>query len=212
MEISMSNRKPYNPNKRLHQLQSKLGNIYEFEMTFCIEEINKVIDAYRDEHNLPEDAYCPEFLTIDAYKQQDLIIALKMQQLKTPSYWEIGIDSHFYNMETEGIYTIPFYIELPEMSHEQLMNGSEVKVMRGHGLKTRWKGLQSEMIEHWGNVGIPPNYDLTRSDVKIKAHAKFKDVKMMNEHNYMLKLRDTGILIRSLKKWHEEQRDELKTS
>lgn len=198
--------KKYNPNKLIQIKQSKLANIYEFDMQFVIEEVNEKIDAWREDHNMPEDVYCPEFLVIDAYAEQDLIIALKMQQLKDPVYWNIGIDSHFYSIEKEDIYTIPFSIDLPQMSHAELMNGCAVIVSRGAGIKTRWKGLQKEMLAHWEKEGIPEGYELIKSQVYIKAQAKFKSFQMLDEHNYMLKLRDQGTLIKHLKMWNDEQR------
>lgn len=191
--------KKYNPNKLEQIFKAKLGQLYEFEMQFVIEDVNNQIEAWREVNNLPEDVYCPEWLVIETYQQQDLIIALKMQHLKSPEYWEIGIDGHFYNEEKNEVYTIPFYIELPEMSHEQLMVGCEVKVNRGAGIKTRWKGLQEEMLAHWKETGIPDGFELVKSQAHLKAQAKFKDLRMFNEHEFLLKLRDQGTLIQKLK-------------
>lgn len=187
--------------KQERALKAKIAQTYEFEMEFVIEDINKRLDAWRSENNVSENEYCPEWLVIDAYKQQSLIIALKMTQLKDPEYWNVGIDSHFFNAETEDVYTIPFSIELPQMSHADLMNGSDVKVNRGAGIKTRWKGLQAEMISHWESDNIPAGYELVQSQVYIKAHAKFKDTRMFTEYEYMLGLRDKGMLIAKLREF-----------
>ena len=92
------------------------------------------------------------------------------------------------------------------MSHAELMNGCAVIVSRGAGIKTRWKGLQKEMLAHWEKEGIPEGYELIKSQVYIKAQAKFKSFQMLDEHNYMLKLRDQGTLIKHLKMWNDEQR------
>lgn len=185
--------------KQEKALRSKMGQTYEFDMQFVIEEVNEKIEAWRTENDMPEDAYCPEWLVIQTYEQQDLIIALKMQQLQSPTYWEVGIDGHFWNAEKEDVYTIPFYIELPEMNHEQLMNGCDVKINRGAGIKTRWKGLQTEMLDHWHEVGCPDGYDLIKSQAYLKAQAKFKSPQMLLEHEAMLKWRDEGLLIARLK-------------
>ena len=187
--------------KQERALKAKLAQIYEFEMEFVIEDINKKLDAWRSETNASEDEYCPEWLVIDAYKQQDLIIALKMTQIQDPEYWSVGIDSHFFNAETEDVYTIPFSIELPQMGHAELMNGCDVKVNRGVGLKTRWKGLQAEMISNWESDDIPDGYELVQSQVYIKAHAKFRDARMFAEHEYMLSLRDKGVLVAKLREF-----------
>lgn len=195
----MPSKRKYNPNKLLNMQRAKAGLLYEFDMTFCIEEVNQKIDAYREANGLDGDAYCPEWLVIETYEQQDLIIALKMSQVKSPEYWEIAIASHFLNEELNDVKTINFYVELPEMSHADLMNGCEVKVNRGAGIKTRWKGLQDEMIKNWETETMPDGYELVKSQVFLKAQARFHDVKMYNEHNFLLRLRDHGNLINTLK-------------
>lgn len=195
----MTSKRKYNPNKLLNIQRAKAGELYEFEMQFCIEDVNTAIDQYRDFNKLDDDAYCPEWLVIDTYKQQDLIIAMKMSQIKAPEYWEVAISSHFINEDASDVKTINFYIELPEMSHSELMIGSELKVNRGAGIKTRWKGLQAEMIANWENEKIPNDYNLVKSQVHLKAQARFINVKMFNEHNHLLRLRDRNLLIETLK-------------
>ena len=197
----MGRNKKYNPNKLLNIQRAKAGLLYEFDMTFCIEDVNRKINAYREANVLADDVYCPEWLVIETYEQQDLIIALKMSHVKNPEYWEIAIASHFINEDATDVKTIDFYVELPEMSHAELMNGCEVKVNRGAGIKTRWKGLQDEMIKNWETETMPDNYSLVESQVFIKAQARFHDIKMYNEHNLLLKLRDHGNLIDTLKRW-----------
>ena len=197
----MSSKRKYNPNKLINIQRAKAGLLYEFDMTFCIEDVNRKIDAYREANVLADDVYCPEWLVIETYEQQDLIIALKMSHVKNPEYWEIAIASHFINEAATDVKTIDFYVELPEMSHAELMNGCEVKVNRGSGIKTRWKGLQDEMIKNWETETMPDNYSLVESQVFIKAQARFHDIKMYNEHNLLLKLRDHGNLIDTLKRW-----------
>ena len=197
----MSSKRKYNPNKLINIQRAKAGLLYEFDMTFCIEDVNRKIDAYREANVLADDAYCPEWLVIETYEQQDLIIALKMSHVKNPEYWEIAIASHFINEDATDVKTIDFYVELPEMSHAELMNGCEVKVNRGAGIKTRWKGLQDEMIKNWETETMPDDYSLVESQVLIKAQARFHDIKMYNEHNLLLKLRDHGNLIDTLKRW-----------
>ena len=197
----MSSKRKYNPNKLINIQRAKAGLLYEFDMTFCIEDVNRKIDAYREANVLADDVYCPEWLVIETYEQQDLIIALKMSHVKNPEYWEIAIASHFINEDATDVKTIDFYVELPEMSHAELMNGCDVKVNRGAGIKTRWKGLQDEMIKNWETETMPDNYSLVESQVFIKAQARFHDIKMYNEHNLLLKLRDHGNLIDTLKRW-----------
>ena len=184
--------------KARRKVASKLGLTYEFDMEYEIEAVNRAVDDWREQYSVAEDVYCPEWVAIDIYQQQDLIIALKMQQLQDPTYWQIGIDSYFHNSETDDIKAIPFSIELPEMSYMDLLNGGAVSVDRGNGIKTRWKGLQNEMIANWeteNNSG----YEVVKSLVYIKVEAKFKDARMLSEFEYMIKMRDRGLLIQQLK-------------
>ena len=184
--------------KARRKVASKLGLTYEFDMEYEIEAVNRAVDDWREQYDVAEDAYCPEWVAIDIYQQQDLIIALKMQQLQDPTYWQVGIDSYLYNSETDDIKAIPFSVELPEMSYTDLLNGGTVSVDRGNGIKTRWKGLQNEMIANWeteNNSG----YEVIKSLVYIKAEAKFKNARMLSEFEYMIKMRDRGLLIQQLK-------------
>lgn len=176
--------------------------LYEFEMSFVMEEVNKQLEAYAEEHNLSEDQFVPEYVVIRVYGQQDLIVALKMSNLATPEYWEIGIDSHFYNKDLDDVITIPFGIELPEMSHADLMLGCKLSIKRKGGLKTRWKGLQKEMVDNWKEQGIPENYDLIQSQVYIKAQAHFNSMKSYEEHHQLLARRDQGKLVDFLELRH----------
>lgn len=200
-KVKAKRTKKYNPNKLQQLHAAQIGPLYEFEMQFVIEDVNHEIDAYRTMNNLDEDAYCPEWVTVQAYKEQDLIIALKMSQLKTPEYWECAIASHFLNHETNDVHTIHFYVELPEMPHIELMNGSKVTLNRGSGIKTRWKGLQTELMDFWKKEGVPEGYKLMQSDVHLKAQAKFLNYEMYKQHHTLLLHRSQGNLIRVLKCW-----------
>jgi len=187
--------------KALHEW--KLKDVeYEFDMSFVIEQVNKIVHGYVDDNQLKDDEFVPDFVVIDAYQQQDLIIALKMSNICAPKYWEIGIDSHFFNKSTDEVLTIPFSIELPEMSHFDLMSGCKTAIKRKGGIKTRWKGLQPEMIENWEDQGIPENFDLIQSQVYIKTQAHFLSMRSYEEHHALLARRDQGRLIEFLKLKH----------
>ncbi|MCO8100900.1 hypothetical protein [Acinetobacter indicus] len=205
--------KKYNPNKLGQIKLSKeaqiranwkaLDVLYEFQMDFVVEHVNKVINEYAEENNLPEDAYVPAHVTIAAYEEQDLIIALKQQLIKTPESWEIGIDSHFYNLETDEMLTVPFALTLPPMTHAELMSGCSAKVHLVDGIKTvmgEWGGLQEEMIKNWEKHGIPKGFELVQSQVRMIAQAHFKDFLSYCQFQTYLSLRDAGKLIKSLEK------------
>ena len=44
----MPPKRKYNPNKLLNIQRAKAGELYEFEMQFCIEDVNTAIDQYRN--------------------------------------------------------------------------------------------------------------------------------------------------------------------
>lgn len=70
----------------------KVDVLYEFNMEFAIEKVNKIVGDYADAHGLSDDDYVPSHVTVGAYECQDLIIAMKKQMIKTPEFWEVGID------------------------------------------------------------------------------------------------------------------------
>lgn len=182
----------------------KLDVLYEFDMLFVVEDVNKIIHDFVDSNGLSDEDYVPAYVTVGAYEAQDLIIALKMTNIKAPEFWEIGIDSHFYSTELEDVLTIQFALDIPKMSHAELMAGCETKVNRGVGLKTRWKGLQAEMIDNWEEHGIPKGYELIKSQIYINAQAHFNNYDAYKEHHFLLQLRDTDRLINHLKVRDEE--------
>lgn len=210
-------KKKYNPNKLAHQQAARqnaflakwreIDVLYEFNMEFAIEKVNKIVGDYADAHGLSDDDYVPSHVTVGAYECQDLIIAMKKQMIKTPEFWEVGIDSHFYNAELHNVITVPFSLNIPAMSHAELMGGKAVRVHLIDGDLKKvlgdWQGLQPEMIANWERHGIPDGYELIQSQVSITAYAHFKDYENYSNFHYFLKRRDEGDLLRYLE--FEEQ-------
>lgn len=166
--------------KRERKYRSRLSQVYEFEMQYALEEVEQEIDS-RKSFNACN--------VIEAYGQQDLIIALKLKHIEDPSYWEIGIDSHFLDVERETVHTIPFYVELPAMSFVSLYSG----------MPDVWRGINAELIAHWEREGVPSGHTLVQSQVSMKAHAKFKNADTFAEYERLLKLRDQNRLISVLR-------------
>lgn len=209
----MASKRKYNPNKRLHQAQSKVAmqrkeweevnQVYELKMDFVVEDVNRIINDYAKENGLSDDDYVPSYVAVEAYDQQDLIIALKKQLVATPEIWEVGIDSHFYNLENDELLTIPFSLNMPAMTHTELMGGCEQKVYEVDGVKVKkadeWKGLQEEMIANWERHGIPDGFELIKSQVRIIAHARFKCLATYKDFEHAVELRKQGLLIKRLR-------------
>lgn len=209
----MASKRKYNPNKRLHQAQSKaamqrkeweeVNQVYELQMDFVVEDVNKIINEYVEKNMMSDNDYVPSHVVVEAYDQQDLIIALKKQLVATPEIWQIGIDSHFYNLETDELLTIPFSLTMPAMTHSELMNGCEQKVYEVDGVKVKkadeWQGLQNEMIANWEKQGIPDGFELIKSQVRIIAHTRFKCLAAYKDFEHAIELRKQGLLIKRLK-------------
>ena len=52
----------------------KVDVLYEFDMEFEIEHVNKIIHDYVDSNGLSDEDYVPAYVTIGAYEQQDLTL------------------------------------------------------------------------------------------------------------------------------------------
>lgn len=201
--------KKYNPNKsvvnRIQQSKADrqrnewegLDLLYEFEMQFYVEDVNKALDEYVDKHNVSEGEYLPESVVVSAYEEQDMIIALKNSLLKVPEQWEIKIESYFYSLEKEKMHTIPFKAVLPAVPYPELLAGSKMK-FSDSGIKREWRGLQKEMIENWELKGIPEGYELIRSQIYMKCQAHFKNLDAYKAFSEFLQHRDNGTLIEFL--------------
>lgn len=191
--------KKYNPNKLAQKYVADAHKMHTLEMTFNIDEVNDSIDKWRASNGLVEKEHTLKHVVYEVYRG-DLIICLKNLLIPLEQEWLLGVDSHYFNYETEEVLTVPFQFQMPLMSFEEFRFGSEsIKVDRGHGMKTRWKGLQAEMITNWENEKIPNDYNLVKSQVHLKAQARFINVKMFNEYNHLLRLRDRNLLIETLK-------------
>ena len=54
------------------------------------------------------------------------------------------------------------------------------------------------MIANWESENLG-GYEVIKSLVYIKAESKFKDARMLSEFEYMIEMRDRGLLIQQLK-------------
>lgn len=189
---------PYAEKSRRIKL-AKVNHTYELSMDFVIERVNELFDAYKEKNGI-ETENVPFYEIIDMYEQQDLIIAIMLGQIEKPKSWELGIDSHFINLEDDEVLTIPFSITLPSMNFNEVMHENELLVNRENGAQTNWKGLQAEMIDNWNSVGIPSGYQLVQSQVRTTVNAKFINYNMLKEFENLIKARDQGKLIQLIKK------------
>lgn len=165
---------------------------YELSMTFCVDEVNEVIDKYREETGLEDAELTPEHVAYMVYKG-DLIICLKNILIPLSQEWTLNVDSYYFNQETEDEMTVSVEFEMEEMPFNEFKFGSKIKVDRGHGLKTRWKGINQELNDLL-LAEVPEGYERTRSEAKLTCITGFTDYKCLQEFNFVKRvLRKNGI-------------------
>lgn len=165
---------------------------YKLSMTFCVDEVNEVIDKYREETGLEDAELTPEHVAYMVYKG-DLIICLKNILIPLSQEWTLNVDSYYFNQETEDEITVSVEFEMEEMPFNEFKFGSKIKVDRGHGLKTRWKGINQELNDIL-LTEVPEGYERTRSEAKLTCITGFTDYKCLQEFNFVKRvLRKNGI-------------------
>ena len=167
--------KKYNPNKLAQKYVADAHKMHTLEMTFNIDEVNDSIDNWRASNGLVEKEHTPKHVVYEVY-HGDLIICLKNLLIPLEQEWFLGVDSHYFNHETEDVLTVPFQFQMPLMSFEEFRFGSElIKVDRGHGMKTRWKGINEELNKLLEEE-VPQGFERIRSDALLKVTTKFNNV------------------------------------
>lgn len=166
--------KKYNPNKIGNLYQSQANQTHVLEMTFNIDEVNDSIDTWREENDLADKELTPKHVVYDVY-HGDLIICLKNLLIPLEQEWFLGIDSHYYSVEKDEVLTVPTQFKMPKMSFKQFRFGCDLKVDRGAGIKTRWRGINDELnivLEQ----EVPLGFDRVRSDALLRVETAFNNV------------------------------------
>lgn len=176
---------------QLKQQQAAQGP-YELSMSFCIDEVNTVVDQYREEQQLEDAEMTPEHVAYSVY-HGDLIICLKNLLIPLDQEWHLGVDSHYYNPETDEVMTVPVQFQMPKMHFNEFKFGSKLAVDRGHGLKTRWRGITEELNEIL-LTDVPVGFERVRSDAKLTCWTGFTDYNCLKEFNFVKKIiRKSGL-------------------
>ena len=167
--------KKYNPSKLVQKYMADAHKMHMLEMSFNIDEVNDSIDNWREKHGMAEKENTPKHVVYDVYRG-DLIICLKNLLIPLEQEWFLGVDSHYFNYETEEVLTVPFQFQMPLMSFEEFRFGSEfIKIDRGHGMKTRWKGINDELNKLLEEE-VPQGFERIRSDALLRVITKFNNV------------------------------------
>lgn len=174
------------------QQQQAAQGPYELSMTFCIDEVNTVVDDYRAEQKLADTEMTPEHVAYSIY-QGDLIICLKNLLIPLEQEWHLGVDSHYYNAETDEVMTVPVQFQMPKMNFNEFKFGSKLAANRGHGLKTRWRGINEELNEIL-LADVPVGFERVRSDAKLTCITGFTDYSCLKEFNFIKRvIRNKGL-------------------
>ena len=172
------------------QQQQAAQGPYELSMSFCVDEVNTVVDQYREEQQLEDAEMTPEHVAYSVY-HGDLIICLKNLLIPLDQEWHLGVDSHYYNPETDEVMTVPVQFQMPKMHFNEFKFGSKLAVDRGHGLKTRWRGINEELNEIL-LADVPVGYNRVRSDAKLTCWTGFTDYNCLKEFNFVKKVMRKG--------------------
>lgn len=183
------------------RIQNVLAKPHKLSMSFNLQEVQKRLKDFHEAHGITpgqhdRQIFTPEYVVIDAYDQQDLIIALKMQQVNCEN-WLVGVDSHFYNYETEEVLTVPFQAKLEGLTYAEIMEEAKVHVEREGGFKTRWRGIEDELNSHYKTYKERDlkSFTLIRSQMKIIGECYFATYKLYQEYLVMIGLRKQGLLM-----------------
>lgn len=168
------------------QEQRAAAGPYTLSMSFCVDEVNQVIEEYRVEAGLKDAEMTPEHIAYSVY-HGDLIICLKNILIPLDQEWHLGVDSHYYNAETDQVMSVPVQFQMPKMSFNEFKFGSNLAVDRGYGLKTRWKGINTELNEIL-LADVPIGFDRVRSEAKLTCITGFTDYNCLKEFNFVKKI------------------------
>lgn len=72
--------------------QTAAAGPYTLSMSFCIDEVNTVVDQYREETGLQDAEMTPEHIAYSVY-HGDLIICLKNILIPLDQEWHLEVDS-----------------------------------------------------------------------------------------------------------------------
>ena len=159
---------------------------YELSMEFCVDDVNETIEQYRADTGLEDAEQTPEHVAYSVYKG-DLIICLKNILIPLEQEWHLGVDSHYYNPETDEVMSVPVQFQMPKMSFNEFKFGSTLAVDRGHGLKTRWKGINQELNDIL-LADVPVGFERVRSDAKLTCITGFTNYDCLTEFNFVKRL------------------------
>lgn len=143
-KVKAKRNKAYNPNKISNTVALKAKQNHFLWMRYDNDVIESITSKWL-ETNTEEDV--PTKLLYPHIKG-DLIIALKHRLIELVQNWTVTMTFYLRNDETGEREEVELDFQLPICHMKELKSEeSNLKIDRGHGVKTRWKGLDKEIAE-----------------------------------------------------------------
>lgn len=165
-----------------------LSKSLDLEMEYSIEESHKQIDQFFHTHGFtPKDSvFLPESVICKAHNYGELIIALKMQQVECED-WKVEATGSFFNVETNQFEDVEYSIDLNGVSYIEIYKGMPISIDRGHGIKTRWRGLETEIKKHFDEKGYTTDKGWYRGNTTAKfvGKCRFKNIELYEEFMFI---------------------------
>lgn len=156
--------KKYNPNRIKQMIYAKANQVHTLNMFYDNDVVEGITKEWL-ENNPREDV--PTKLLYPHIKG-DLIIAIKHRLISMVQKWKIR-----FVLDLSDGSEAEIELDLPEVSMSEIKNDKATfKIDRGHGVKTRWQGIDKEvhdLLEPLEGEGL----ECLKTMVYIGADAKF---------------------------------------
>ena len=134
--------KKYNPNKVSNLVGRNANKIHHLWMSYDNDVVEKITDEWLKE-NEKEDV--PTKL-LYPHINGDLIIAIKHRLISLEQDWTIKMTFYIRKLGECEIEEVEIDFQFPRCHMQEIKSHeSDIKIDRGAGIKTRWKGLDKEV-------------------------------------------------------------------
>lgn len=172
-----------------------LATPMDLEMEYSIEQSHKMMNAFLEKHDLKHvrNAFIPESVICKAHNYGELIIALKFQQVVCTE-WTIEATGTFFNTVSEEFEDVDYKINLKDASYIEVFMGMPIKIDRGAGIKTRWRGLEDELKRHFDEKGFTAENNWYRGNTNVKFVGKcyFNNINFYEEFMHLREIIEKG--------------------
>lgn len=134
--------KKYNPNKISQIVGRKAQQTHHLWMNYNNDVVDQITAKWLESnpgHDVPTKLLYP-------HMEGDLVIAIKHRLISLEQDWTIKMKLFIRKLGEADIEEIELNVDLPRCHLSEVKSSeSDIKIDRGHGLKTRWKGLDQEI-------------------------------------------------------------------